>query len=180
MLAKELAAAQKALSNEKSVRSDADQALAEERDARQAAEQALQHSKDANATLALELENAQTSLVATRDKLERKSKALDFQVIRADEATLRLENTEGKLKAAEEDSKTQGQLLESARQALSKREGSSNMMISSTVAHVAALFKNHLPNQNMKLLCKDFTVDDAEREALVSSSFDATQDFVLV
>jgi hypothetical protein len=56
--------------------------------------------------LALELENVQTSLVATRDKLERKSKALDFQVIRADEATLRLENTEGRLKAIEEDLKT--------------------------------------------------------------------------
>jgi hypothetical protein len=106
MLAKELAAVQKALSNEKSTRSAADQALAEERATRQAAEQALQHSKDANAKLALELENVETSLVATRDKLERKSKALDFQVIRADEATLRLENTEGRLKAVEEDLKT--------------------------------------------------------------------------
>jgi hypothetical protein len=67
--------------------------------------------------------------------------------------------------------KTQGQLLESAQQALSKRESSSNMMISSVVAHVAALFKNHLPDLNMELLHKDFTVDDAKREALVSSGF---------
>jgi hypothetical protein len=52
------------------------------------------------------------------------------------------------------------------------------MMISSAVAHVAALFKNHLPGLNMKLLRKDFTVDDAKRETLVSSAFDAAQDFV--
>jgi hypothetical protein len=58
--------------------------------------------------LALKLENVQTSLVATLVKLENKSKALDFQVIRADEAALRLENTEGRLKVVEEDLKTQG------------------------------------------------------------------------
>jgi hypothetical protein len=68
--------------------------------------------------------------------------------------------------------------LESAQQALAKREGSTNVMISSVVAHTAALFKNHLPNLNMEVLRQDFTVDDAEREALVSSAFDAAQDFV--
>jgi hypothetical protein len=52
------------------------------------------------------------------------------------------------------------------------------MMISSAVAHVAALFKNHLPDMNMELLCQDFTVDNAERETLVSSVFDAAQDFI--
>jgi hypothetical protein len=52
------------------------------------------------------------------------------------------------------------------------------MMISSTVAYVAALFKNHLPDLNMELLRQDFTVDDAERETLVSSAFDVAQDFV--
>jgi hypothetical protein len=41
-----------------------------------------------------------------------------------------------------------------------------------------ALFKNYLPNLNMELLRKDFTVDDAESEALVSSAFNAAQDFV--
>jgi hypothetical protein len=46
--------------------------------------------------------------------LERKSKALDFQVIRADEAALQLKNTESRLKITKEDLKTQGQLLESA------------------------------------------------------------------
>jgi hypothetical protein len=52
------------------------------------------------------------------------------------------------------------------------------MMISSAVAHAVALFKNHLPGLNMKLLRQDFTVDDAKRETLVSSAFDAAQDFV--
>jgi hypothetical protein len=63
--------------------------LAEEKAARQAAEQSLQQSQDANTTLTLELENARTSLAATCDKLDSKSKALDFQVIRVDEAMLR-------------------------------------------------------------------------------------------
>jgi hypothetical protein len=39
-------------------------------------------------------------------------------------------------------------------------------MISSAVAHVAALFKNHLPDLNMELLRQDFTVDVAERETV--------------
>jgi hypothetical protein len=78
VLAEELAATQRALSTEKSAQLATDQALAEERAARQAVEHALQHSKDANAELALELDNIQASLVATRDKLEGKSKALVF------------------------------------------------------------------------------------------------------
>jgi hypothetical protein len=52
------------------------------------------------------------------------------------------------------------------------------MMISSAVAHAAALFKNHLPDLNMELLRQDFTVDNAERETLISNAFDAAQDFV--
>jgi uncharacterized tellurite resistance protein B-like protein len=43
------------------------------------------------------------------------------------------------------------------------------------VVHTVALFKNHLPDLNMEILRQDFTVDDAEREALVSSTFDAAQ-----
>jgi hypothetical protein len=70
------------------------------------------------------------------------------------------------------------QLLESAQKTSSKRESSFNMMISSAMAHAAALFKNHLPGLNFELLCQNFTVDDAERETLVSSAFDAAQDFV--
>jgi hypothetical protein len=65
-----------------------------EKVARQAAAQSLQQSNNVNATLALELETAQTSLAATHDKLDSKSKALDFQVIHANEAVLRLKNAE--------------------------------------------------------------------------------------
>jgi hypothetical protein len=103
--------------------------------------------------LALELETTHTSLAATRDKLDSKSKALDFQVIRADEAVLWLKNAESQLVATKEDLNNQRQLLESARKTSSKRESSFNLMISSAVAHAATLFKNHLPNLNMELLC---------------------------
>jgi hypothetical protein len=75
VLANDLKAVQKALSDEKSVRLGVENSLAEVKAARQAAEQSLQQSKDANVTLALELENAQTSLAVTRDKLDSKSKA---------------------------------------------------------------------------------------------------------
>jgi DNA repair exonuclease SbcCD ATPase subunit len=178
VLTNDLSATQKALSDEKSVRLEAENSLAEEMAARQAAEESLEQPKDDNATLALELENVRTSLVATSDKLASKLKALDFQVIHADETVLRLKNAESKLKATEEDLKNQRQLLESAQKASSKCEGSTNMMISSAVTHDVALFKNHLPDLNMELLRQDFTMDDAEREILVSSAFDAAQDFV--
>jgi hypothetical protein len=143
VLVKDLETARKALSTEQSARSKA--------------EQILQQSKDVNAALSLKLDNVETSLAITQDKLDRKSKAL---------------------KTVEADLKGKGLLLESTQQALAKREGSANIMISSAVAHTAALFKNHLPNLNMEILRQDFTVDDAEREALVSSAFDAAQDFV--
>jgi hypothetical protein len=147
-----LKAAQKALSDEKSVRLGAKNSLTEEKAARQAAKQSLHQSKYANATLALELENAQASLDATRDKLDSKSKALYLQVICADEAMLQLKNAESRPKVAEEDLKNQRQLLESAQKTLTKRESSFNMMIFSAVAHVTTLFKNHLPGLNMELL----------------------------
>jgi hypothetical protein len=70
------------------------------------------------------------------------------------------------------------QLLKSAQKTLSKCEDSFNMMISSAVAHAVTLFNNHLPDLNIKLLRQDFTVDDAEHETLVSSTFDAAQNFV--
>jgi hypothetical protein len=128
--------------------------------------------------LTLELEKAHTSLAATRDKLDSKSKVLDFRVICADEAVLRLKNAESRLEVAKEDLKNQRQLLESAQKTLSKHEISFNMMISSAATHAAALLKNHLPDLNMELLRQDFTMDDAKRETLVSSVFDAAQDFV--
>jgi hypothetical protein len=70
------------------------------------------------------------------------------------------------------------QLLESAQKTLSKCESSFNLMISLAVAHVAMLFKDHLPGLNLKLLRQDFTVDDAERETLVSSAFYIVQDLI--
>jgi hypothetical protein len=98
---------------------------------------------------------------------------LDFQVIRANEAVLRLKNAENRLEAAEEDLKNQRQLLESTQKTSSKRKSSFNTMMSSAVAHAVALFKNHLPNLNVELLHQDFTVDDAEHVTLVSNAFDA-------
>jgi hypothetical protein len=100
-------------------------------------------------------------------------------VIHADEAMLRLKNAEKRLKATEDDFlKNQWQLLKSAQKTSSTRESSFNMMISSAVAHAAALFKNHLTGLYLELLHQDFTVDDAKRETLVSSIFDTAQDFV--
>jgi hypothetical protein len=131
--------------------------LLTEQSARSEAEKILQQSKDVNAALSLKLDNVETSLALTQTKLDRKSKAL---------------------KIVEADLKAKGLLLLSTQQALAKRDGSANMMISSAVAHTAALFKNHLPNLNVEILRQDFTVDDTEREALVSSVFDAAQDFV--
>jgi hypothetical protein len=128
VLVKDLETAQKALPTEQSARSKA--------------EQILQQSNDVNAALSLKLDNVETSLAITQDKLDQKSKAL---------------------KTVEADLKAKGLLLESAQQALAKREWSTNIMISSAVAHTAALFKNHLPDLNMEILRQDFTVDDAER-----------------
>jgi hypothetical protein len=132
-------------------------ALSTEQSARSEVEKILQQSKDVNAALSLKLDNVETSLALTQTKLDQKSKAL---------------------KIVEADLKAKGLLLELTQQALAKREGSTNMMISSDVAHTAALFKNHLPDLNMEILRQDFTVDDSEREALVSSAFDTAQDFV--
>jgi hypothetical protein len=77
VLANDLNAMQKALSDEKCVRLGVKNSLAEEKASRQATEQSLQQPKDANATLALELENAHASLTATCDK-DSKLQALDF------------------------------------------------------------------------------------------------------
>jgi hypothetical protein len=135
----------------------AQKALSTEQSARSEAEKILQQSKDVNMALSLKLDNVETSLALTQTKLDRKSKAL---------------------KIVEADLKAKGLLLESTQQTLAKREGSTNMMISSAVAHTVAMFKNHLPDLNVEILRQDFTVDDSEREALVSSAFDAAQDFV--
>jgi hypothetical protein len=98
VLVKDLKTARKALSTEQSARSEAGQIL--------------QQSKDVTVALSLTLDNVETSLAITQNKLDRKSKAL---------------------KTIEADLKVKGLLLESAQQALAKREGSANMMISSAV-----------------------------------------------
>jgi hypothetical protein len=61
---------------------------------------------------------------------------------------------------------------------LFKRELSSLVLISLAVANVVALMKNHLSDIDMEILCKEFTIDDAERETLVNSAYDAAHDFV--
>jgi hypothetical protein len=66
-----------------------------------------------------------------------------------------------------------------ARQALSKREDSSVMMISTAVANAIALLKNHLPDLDIELLRKDFAVDEAEREALTNGAYDTAHEFAL-
>jgi hypothetical protein len=99
-------------------------------------------------------------------------------VIREQQAKIQMSTGEEKLKSAEEKLKTQEQSLDSARQALSKRELSSSAVIFSAVANAVALFKNHLPDLDMEILCKDFTIDDTEREALANSAYDAAHEFV--
>jgi hypothetical protein len=61
---------------------------------------------------------------------------------------------------------------------LSRHEISSNTVITSAVAHAAALFKNHLHDLDVVILLKDFIVNDSVRETLVASAYDAAQDFV--
>jgi uncharacterized tellurite resistance protein B-like protein len=51
-------------------------------------------------------------------------------------------------------------------------------VISSAVPNAAALFKNHLPDHDMEILHKDFTIDDAERKALANSAYDTAHEFV--
>jgi lipoate synthase len=52
------------------------------------------------------------------------------------------------------------------------------MMITSVVAHVVELFKNHLPDLDVEILHKDFVVDYAARKTLIASTYDVAQDFV--
>jgi hypothetical protein len=103
--------------------------------------------------------------------LASKSSTLDTAVIWAHEMEI-------KLKAVEEKMKSQGQLLDSAQQALSKREFSSSTVISSAVANAMVLVKNQISKFDAEILRKDFTVDDAERAALFDSAYDTAQHFV--
>jgi hypothetical protein len=68
-------------------------------------------------------------------------------------------------------------LLETAQQALSKREDSSTLMISTAVANAMALLKSHQLDLDVELLRKDFVVDEANREALTSGAYDGAHEF---
>jgi hypothetical protein len=63
VLANDLRASQKALSDEKFARLGVENYLAEEKASRQAVEQSLQQSKDANTTLVFELEKPRPLLL---------------------------------------------------------------------------------------------------------------------
>jgi chromosome segregation ATPase len=176
----------KTMSEEKAVWLDASRGLTKEKAARQSVDQSLQSSNEANTLLAKELDSTQASLTTTTDKLSSKSFALDHSVIWEQQMKIQLEACEEKLtgceerltvandkhNAVEEKMKTQGQLLDSAQQALSKQELSSLV-----VANTVALIKNHLPDLDMEILHKNITVDDAEWETLVNNTYNAAHNF---
>jgi hypothetical protein len=97
-----------------------------------------------------------------------KSFALDFALIQECEAKIKLQATEEKIKAQE-------QSLASTQKALSKQEFSSSVVIFSAVANAMVLVKNHMPEFDIEILQKGFSVDDERREALVESAYDTAQ-----
>jgi hypothetical protein len=168
---------QNALSDEESAQTDAAKALAEEKTIHLVTKQALKDADKAKAKVAKALETTQAAYTVTRDKLASKSKELDDMVIREQKANTLWERAEKKLAVAEEDKKNQELLLESAQQALSKCGDSNTQMISMAVANAMALLKSHLLDLDVELLRKDFTVVEAEREALTNSAYDVTHKF---
>jgi hypothetical protein len=46
------------------------------------------------------------------------------------------------------------------------------------VAHAVALVKNHMPDFDVEILQRDFSINDVERDALVDSVYDTAQYFV--
>jgi hypothetical protein len=94
-----------------------------------------------------------------------------------EQAEANLADAKNTLAIAKGEMKDQGMLLETTRQAMSKREDSSVLMISTVVANALALLKSHLPDLNVELLCKDFVVDEAERETLTNGAYDFTHEF---
>jgi hypothetical protein len=111
-----------------------DQTLAEEKTAWQAIEQSFLSSNEATTLLTKELDSSRATLTATTEILSSKPSTMDHAVIQEQQMKIRLTACEDKmtvceaqltvandkLKAAEEKMKTQGQLLDSAQQALSK------------------------------------------------------------
>jgi hypothetical protein len=105
------------------------------------AKQALINSAADKAKLSQALKTTKAAYTATYDNLASKSKDLDDAMIQEQEANKLREQAEAKLvdakkrlAVAEGEKKNQGLLLETARQAMSKREDSSVLMISTVVA----------------------------------------------
>jgi hypothetical protein len=168
VLTARLEAAEKALSEEKAARLAADRSLAEEKVAQQIADQSRWSSEEAKAALMQGLLSAQASVTTIAKKLAATSSALDFTVIQECEAEIKLQTSKEKRIA-------QDQLLESTQKALSKREFSFLVVISSAMVHDVALLKNHMPEFDAEILLKDITIDDAGQEALVDSAYDTAQ-----
>jgi hypothetical protein len=130
------------------------------------------------------LKTTQAAYTVTRDNLASISKELDDVVIweqnantLREQAETKLADLEKKIEAVECEKKDQGLLLEMARQALSKHEDSSILIILMAVANAMALLKSHLLDLDVKLLCKDFAADEADHEALTSGAYDAAHEF---
>jgi hypothetical protein len=51
-------------------------------------------------------------------------------------------------------------------------------MVSSVVAYDAVLVKDHMPNFDVEILRRDFTINEVEREVLVECIYDIAQYFV--
>jgi chromosome segregation ATPase len=148
------------------------------------AQHTLKDSDAEKAKLSQALKTTQAAYTVTRDNLASKSKELDGVVIREQEANTLQEQAEAKLadlekkiETVEGEKKDQGLLLETARQALSKREDSSILMILTAMTNSMMLLKSYLSDLDVELLCEDFTVDKAEREALTSGTYDVTHKF---
>jgi plasmid replication initiation protein len=86
---------------------------------------------------------------------------------------------EKRLAVAEGEKKDKGLLLEMARQALSKREDSSVLIILMAMANPVALLKSHMPDLDVELLSKDFMVDKEEREVLTNGAYETAHEFAL-
>jgi hypothetical protein len=105
------------------------------------------------------------------EKLSSKSSALDVALIQEREAQIKLQKLGDEKKAQE-------QLLAYAQKVLTKIDFSYSTMISSAVTHAMAPAKNHIPEFDVEILRRDFTINEAERKVLVDSIYDTAQYFV--
>jgi hypothetical protein len=105
--------------------------------------------------------------------LSSKSAALDELVVREHETHIRLQTLSN-------EKKKQEQLLESAQKALSERDYSLSVVISSVVAHAVTLLKINMPDLDTEQLHRDFPFDndDDEQDTLINSVYGTAQYFV--